>query len=83
MRKKLIPILSTSLLFTGCTTLPEKSVEDFFEGASANADKRESLEFPGTTKTKRDHKNDLIEDSVSGVLTALFRGIFEPNSKKH
>ena len=49
-------------------------------GASASAEKRQREESTNRYSKKRVHKNDAIEDTVSGALTALFRGLFSSES---
>ncbi|GAC07106.1 MAG: hypothetical protein CL578_09310 [Alteromonadaceae bacterium] len=76
MRIKLIAILLTSVISSGCASTSDKVAKDFFDGANSNAKSRQLEEANSVYSKKRDYKNEAIEDSMSGVLTALFRGIF-------
>ena len=58
----------------------DRAARDFLDGASASAEKRQREESTNRYSKKRDHKNDAIEDTVSGALTALFRGLFSSES---
>jgi len=51
-------------------------VSDFLDGASSSAEKREQEESNVIHAKKTSPETDAIEDSMSGVFTALFRGIF-------
>jgi hypothetical protein len=51
-------------------------VGDFLDGASSSAEKREQEESNAMHAKKNSPETDAIEDTMSGVFTALFRGIF-------
>ena len=72
-------ILIAALLLcsvSGCASTSDKAARDFLDGASSSAESRRMEELNNKYPKKTDHKNDFIEDTMSGALTALFRGIF-------
>ncbi|MFT2090690.1 hypothetical protein [Paraglaciecola sp. 2405UD69-4] len=80
MKIKLIAVLLTCALSSGCASTSNRFAKDFFDGASSSAERRQNNKAYNTYSNKGDFKNDLIEDSMSGVLTAFFRGIFSLGS---
>ncbi|AMJ87115.1 MULTISPECIES: hypothetical protein [Alteromonas] len=76
MKTKLIAVLIASAISSGCASTSKKTVSDFLDGASSSAEKREQEESNVIHAKKNSPETDAIEDSMSGVFTALFRGIF-------
>lgn len=76
MKIKLIVALLLCTFLNGCASTSNKAARDFLDGASSSAESRRMEESNNKYRKKTDHKNDFIEDTMSGALTALFRGIF-------
>ena len=76
MKIKLIAALLLYTFLNGCASTSDKAARDFLDGASSSAVSRHKEELNTRYRKKSDHKNDFIEDTMSGALTALFRGIF-------
>ena len=76
MKIKLIAALLLCAFLNGCASTSDKAAKDFLDGASSSAESRRMEESNNKYRKKTDHKNDFIEDTMSGALTALFRGIF-------
>lgn len=76
MKTKLIAILIASAISSGCASTSNKTVGDFLDGAFSSAEKREQEESNAMHAKKNSPETDAIEDTMSGVFTALFRGIF-------
>ena len=76
MKIKLIVGLLLCTFLNGCASTSNKAARDFLDGASSSAESRRMEELNNKHRKKTDHKNDFIEDTMSGALTALFRGIF-------
>ncbi|XOV80670.1 MAG: hypothetical protein ACFHVJ_06910 [Aestuariibacter sp.] len=76
MKIKLVVVLLVTTLLSGCASTSDKPVRDFLDGASAKAERRQKVEANSSSFKKRDYENEFVEDTMSGILTALFRGIF-------
>ena len=76
MKIKLVAALLLCTFLNGCASTSDKAAKDFLDGASSSAESRRMEELNKKYPNKPDHKNDFIEDTMSGALTALFRGIF-------
>lgn len=76
MKIKISALVLIALASTGCASTTDKAVRNFLDGASSNAKSRQQDNSFGSYVKKRDYKDDAIEDSVAGILTAIFRGVF-------
>ena len=76
MKIKLIAALLLCTFLNGCASTSEKAARDFLDGANSSSESRHKEELNTRFRKKPDQKNDFIEDTMSGALTALFRGIF-------
>ena len=76
MKLKCVTLVLVACLSSGCASLSHKRVDDFLDGANANAKSREKRQTTRQTKD-RSLKQDLAADSIAGMLNALFKGIFD------
>lgn len=83
MKTKLIILLLTFAITTGCASTSDQATKDFLDGVASSAENRQKEESQSAYGKKRDYKNEAIEDTMSGVLTALFRGIFSSESNNN
>lgn len=71
MKIKLAITLLIATLMTGCASTSKNGpVDDFLDGAISSAERRDAR----SPNRQRDTSDELKNDSISGVATALLRG---------
>ena len=76
MKTKIFTTVLICAFLNGCAATANKAASDFLDGASSSAESRRQEQSNNPHSRRSDPDNDFIEDTMSGVLTALFRGMF-------
>lgn len=76
MKIKPLVALMLCTFLSACASTANKAANDFLDGASSSAESRRQEQSSNQHHRRSDPDNDFIEDTMSGVLTALFRSMF-------
>ncbi|WP_334015671.1 hypothetical protein [Alteromonas sp. S167] len=76
MKTKIFTTVLICAFLNGCAATANKAANDFLDGASSSAESRRQKQSNFPHQGRSDPDNEFIEDTMSGVLTAIFRGMF-------